>query len=397
MGMSGQNAIVEQKTRSLWRTVFMTLTGLAFIGFMAGGIATLHIRANAEAAPDPNPPVSVAVRPVRLTSGYTIIERFAGRLEPVRQTHLSFERAGLVTDVFFEEGDQVSQGAVVARLDTAKLNVERDRVQAQRKELEARQALAKVTLDRQRVLESKGWQSEQRYDEARFQLAEISASIGRLDAGIASIDVDIGKSVLMAPYAGTVASRLIDEGTVVNAGTAVIELLESGARQVRVGVSVEAAQSLDKGHIYRLGAGGSVFKGRLISKRPDLQTGTRTATVLLEALGGEDVPDLLALPVRDLVDVHLLELAKVVDDLPVDLGLEVVADGHAEAVGQHVGDAQHERDQHAALQLCTGDAGDDGERGDRPVHGPQHGIADVAVGRAAGDAGSDRFLGVLLA
>jgi RND family efflux transporter MFP subunit len=268
----------------------MALTGLTFVSFMTGGIATLHLGANAEVPPDANPPVSVAVRAIRLASGYTITERFVGRLEPVRQTRLAFERAGLVTEVLFEEGDQVRRGAIVARLDTAKLEAERVRLQAQRKELQARQALARVTLDRQRVLASKGWQSEQRYDEARFKFAEISASIGRLDAAMASINVDIGKSVLKAPYAGRVADRLIDEGAVVDAGTALIELLESGARQVRVGVSVKAAQSLHKRQIYRLSANGRVFQGRLISKRPDLQTGTRTVTVLLAALGGENVP-----------------------------------------------------------------------------------------------------------
>lgn len=268
----------------------MALTGLTFVGFITGGIATLHMGANAEVPPDANPPVSVAVQVVRITTGYTVTERFVGRLEPVRQTRLAFERGGLVTKVLFEEGEQVRRGAVVAHLDTAKLKAERVRLQAQRQELRARQTLAKVTLDRQRVLASKGWQSEQRYDEARFKFAEISASIDRLDAAMASIDVDIGKSVLKAPYAGRVAARLIDEGAVVDAGTALIELLESGARQVRVGVSVKAAQALNKRHIYRLSANGRVFQGRLISKRPDLQTGTRTVTVLLDALGGENVP-----------------------------------------------------------------------------------------------------------
>lgn len=89
MGMSGKNATSEHKTHSLWRGTFLTLTGLAFIGVMAAGIATLHIRANAETPPEANPPVSVAVRAVRLTSGYTITERFAGQLAPVRQTRLS--------------------------------------------------------------------------------------------------------------------------------------------------------------------------------------------------------------------------------------------------------------------------------------------------------------------
>lgn len=277
------------KKRTLWRATAMALTGLTFVGVMAAGIATLHMRANAEAPPEANPPINVEVRTVRFTSGYTVTERFAGRLEPVRETRLAFERGGLVTEVLFDEGDLVGAGAVVARLDTAKLEAERKRLEAQRKELSARQSLAKVTLQRQRALASKGWQTEQKHDEARFSLEEVSAAIARLDASIGSIDVDIGKSVLRAPYAGHFAARFIDEGAVVDTGTAVAELLESGVRQVRVGVSVDAAQSLDVGYTYRLSAGSNLFPGRLISKRPDLQTGTRTVTVLFEALGGEDV------------------------------------------------------------------------------------------------------------
>ncbi len=211
-------------------------------------------------------------------------------MEPARQTRLSFERGGLVVAVMFEEGDPVSPGAVVARLDTAKLRAERDRLLAERKELQARQALAKATLERRRVLSSKGWQSAQKFDEARYGFAETSAAIDRLNAAIAAIDVDVGKSVLKAPYAGTVAARSVDEGTVVEAGSMVVELMESGARQVRVGVAVEAARSLRKGQAYPLSAGGNFFPGRLISKRPDLQTGTRTVTVLFEAERGEAVP-----------------------------------------------------------------------------------------------------------
>ena len=273
-----------------WRGFLVVMTGLAFVGFMAGSIATLHWRANAEAPATANPPVTVAVQTVRLSGGYSITERFAGRMEPARQTRLSFERGGLVVAVMFEEGDPVSPGAVVARLDTAKLRAERDRLLAERKELQARQALAKATLERRRVLSSKGWQSAQKFDEARYGFAETSAAIDRLNAAIAAIDVDVGKSVLKAPYAGTVAARSVDEGTVVEAGSMVVELMESGARQVRVGVAVEAARSLRKGQAYPLSAGGNFFPGRLISKRPDLQTGTRTVTVLFEAEGGEAVP-----------------------------------------------------------------------------------------------------------
>ena len=300
MGSPGKAATPERSSerdperdggaRALLRGALLGLTGLGFLGLMGGGIAALHFRAAAEPATPANPPVSVAVRQIRLDDGYDVTERFAGRLEPARETHLAFERAGLVLAVLFEEGDRVERGEVVARLDTAKLEAERDRLRAQRRELQAQEALARATLKRQETLATKGWQTEQRYDEARFGLAETAAAIERIDAAIASVEVDIGKSVLTAPFAGSVAARSVDEGAVVAAGAPVVELLESGARQLRVGVSVEAAEALEAGRLYRLDADGRRLEGRLIAKRPDLQTGTRTVTALLEVTGGEAVP-----------------------------------------------------------------------------------------------------------
>jgi len=275
---------------AIWRILLQSTTALGFLGLMAGGVAMLHMRANAEVQPAANPPVTVAAQTISLSRGYTIVERFAGRLEPVRQTQLAFERAGLVSRVLYDEGDAIAKGAIVARLDTSKLSAERDMLVAQRKELTARLALAEATLKRQKELNTKGWRSAQNYDEARFSYQEIAAAISRMDASIASIDVDIGKSVLKAPFAGQIAARSIDEGAVVSSGTPVVDLLETGNRQVRIGVSVEAARALRTGETYRLSATGQEFDGRLVSKRPDLQTGTRTATVLLEAIGGEEVP-----------------------------------------------------------------------------------------------------------
>lgn len=279
-----------QGWRKAGRGAAMALTGLTFLGLMGAGIAGLHIRAKAEAPPDANPAVAVTARTIRFEDGYTVAERFAGRLEPARQTRLAFERAGLITQVLFDEGDRIEAGAIVARLDTAQLEARRAQLVAQQGELQARLDLAKVTLTRKKSLKSKGWQSVQRFDEARFGVAELTAAIERVNASIRSVDIDLGKSEIRAPFAGTIAARTIDEGAIVSAGTAVLELLEADARQVRVGVSVEAAAALAPGRIYSLRAGGRSYPGRLISKRPDLQTGTRTVTALFEAHTAKDVP-----------------------------------------------------------------------------------------------------------
>lgn len=267
----------------------MTVVGLSFVGLAAAGIGALHIRAAAEIPPEANPPLSVAVQPAKLQNGYSVIQHFAGRLEPNRRTHLSFERSGLVTSIAFDEGDSIEKGAVIARLDTAKLEAERARLEAQRRELDARLALARLTLARQDDLKKKGFRSEQRYDEARFQVEELSATIDANAAAIRSMNVDISKATLRAPFSGTAGERMIDEGTVVSAGAAVISLLEAGVPTVRVGIAVDASRSLTVGNTYALVAGTDKFDGTLTALRPDIATGTRTAIALFDAPAAKPV------------------------------------------------------------------------------------------------------------
>ena len=62
------------------------------------------------------------------------------------------------------------------------------------------------------------------------------AGIDRVKAQIASIDIDIAKSKITAPFDGIVSSRLIDEGAVVAAGTPLLTVLEADRRQARIGL-----------------------------------------------------------------------------------------------------------------------------------------------------------------
>ena len=71
-----------------------------------------------------------------------------------------------------------------------------------------------------------------------------AAAIDRVAAQISEIDIDIRKSQLKAPFDGRISRRVIDEGAVVAAGTPIVTLLESGRRQVRVGVPPRIAASL---------------------------------------------------------------------------------------------------------------------------------------------------------
>ena len=281
-----KSKVVDRSCAGSYRAVIFV--GLA--GVMAVGVGAIHLRAATQAAPRLHPPVAVETVAIAKHRSYAVAERFAGRLEPAREAHLSFELSGLVVDVLVEEGDHAAKGDIVARLGTLKLSAERGRLLARKGELKANLALAEATFGRQRKLRDQGWQPEQSYDEARFAVAELRSAIERLDASIEAVDIDIEKAVLRAPFAGRIAGRLVDEGTVVEPGVPIVEILGSGRRHIRIGVPVDASDALNSGDTYRFASGVNRFAGRLVSERPDIQTGTRTITALFETDEAGDIP-----------------------------------------------------------------------------------------------------------
>lgn len=268
----------------------MGATALTFIGIMGAGIAGLHQMANATAPIEAAPPVPVRAEIILPAQGYTVQSRFVGRLEPARETRLAFELNGLVTQILVEEGDVVTQGQAIARLDTAKLEAERAKLTARRRELQAKLGMAQLTVNRKKRLMEAGHGSIENHDEARFAVAGLDAAIENVDASIKLIDVDIAKSVLRAPFSGRVGSRLTDEGAVVSPSSPIIHLLETEKRQVRIGVSVKASSGLTRNRDYALFANGRTYKARLLVVRPDLSASTRTVSAVFEVAGATDLP-----------------------------------------------------------------------------------------------------------
>jgi len=284
--------------RDPWTRLRAGLLGLGFLALLAGGSVWFHLRAEEAPAPAPEP-VPVAITRVEQTDGYTVEARYAGRLEPARSTALAFERAGTVMTVLVDEGGRVQAGDAVARLDTDRLEAERDELAARRAETLAQLEIAR--LDQQRIarLHAAGHASAEADDEARLDVRRLEAAVATLDAGLRAIAVDRRKSVLRAPYAGTVAARHLDDGAVAGAGTPVMDLLESAARRARIGVPASVAGTLEPGTPHELLTSAGRLPATLIPLRPDLSGGTRTVEAIFE------VPAAKAPPFGELVELVL--------------------------------------------------------------------------------------------
>lgn len=285
----------------------VALTVAGIVGLGAGGIALLHLKANAEPVRAPFPPITVETFQTTPERSYQRTVTYTGRLEAARQTQLAFERGGLVIAVVREEGQSVQAGDVVARLDTSELQAARRQLEARKRELEAQHELARLNLKRQNSLKRGGWSPEQRFDEARASLARLTAAVAQVEAELDGNRIALEKSQLKAPFAGVVGRRTIHEGTVVAPGTALLTLIETGRLKARIGLPPHVADALDAGSTHTLRMDRASLTARLDALRPDLATGTRTVTAIFEVAGG-GVPirigDLVTLAASETVREH---------------------------------------------------------------------------------------------
>jgi membrane fusion protein, multidrug efflux system len=205
----------------------------------AGAVAGLALSLAACGHEAPPAPAHPAAGPPRALAT-TAVERTGDGGVAVPAVVQARQRAALVAripasvlELPWREGDRVSAGAVVARLDDA----------APRAALAAAEAAAQAaSTDRARVeaLLAKGAATPREADESRVRAAGAAAGVAAAREGLAY-------AVLRAPFEGTIASRPTHVGDVVTPGTVLVEVEGTGGLELKAFVEGDAASRLRPG------------------------------------------------------------------------------------------------------------------------------------------------------
>lgn len=113
------------------------------------------------------------------------------------------------------------------------------------------------------------------------QILAQQAQIRQIEAQIAELEIILSKNVLYAPFSGIISLRYLDEGTVVSAGEAVVRLVENTRPEVRVGVAPQAMSQLNIGSQHLVRVGEETYTAEVLSILPEVDSATRTRTVIL--------------------------------------------------------------------------------------------------------------------
>ncbi len=265
-------------------TLAVASVAVVAVGF---GSQKLAQRAEAVPAPDAAPVMPVATRKLELASGYAVTRSFVGQVEAQRTAVASFELNGQLDEILVDEGDVVKAGQPLATLDTSLLEAERTRLTANQSALEAQLRFARQTVERLSKLNDQGFASQAGLDEALARSDELVSRIAEVEAALTGNAIQTEKSKVYASFDGRVTQRMVDGGESVSPGQPLVEILENGAPQLRVGLPLDmAADELDAA---TLTIAGKPYEVALITLRPDVDPVTRTRTALFEIKAAADV------------------------------------------------------------------------------------------------------------
>jgi membrane fusion protein, multidrug efflux system len=160
------------------------------------------------------PPVPVLVASAEARDMPVTLE-LVGRAEAYESVTLKARVDGQVAAVDYIEGQHVKAGQVLVRLDEGDSAARLRQAEATLARDQANLAKAKSDVSRYSALRNVGFVSEEKVDEVRAVLAAAEATVKADQAAVDLARLQLGYTLIRAPFAGVVGARLVFPGSAV--------------------------------------------------------------------------------------------------------------------------------------------------------------------------------------
>jgi RND family efflux transporter MFP subunit len=178
---------------------------------------------------------------------YEVVREYIGKVTSKQFTSLSFEYGGKVENVYIDSGEQIKKGQLLATFNTELLEIKLQEIAASISQLNAQAELNRLNLERINKLSEKGYSSQQKLDELQTEKKVISADLARQQANKSTINYQISKAKLHAPFDAVISTRSVAEGEVFSPNQIAFEIIKQAEHEIAVGVPVKVARELTIG------------------------------------------------------------------------------------------------------------------------------------------------------
>ena len=156
-----------------------------------------------------------------------ITEQSVGSLEGLTNPTVSSEVAAKVIRIHVNTGQAVKQGQLIATLDATDLSLQALEAQAEVARIEALLANQNKIVERNQVLVSKKFISQNALDNDSSQQAALKEQWAGAKARLDSVKHNSSKTKVYAPAAGKIEKKLIDDGEFLRVGDPIVLIVSS--------------------------------------------------------------------------------------------------------------------------------------------------------------------------
>lgn len=268
-----------------WMTQRSGTLVLLFFAIPTVFLFLLMKAAGAGQVPDaPKEPFAQQVDVIKVEhqESYTRLVKVVGRVEASKQASLGFELGGTLLNTYVDEGDHVTKGQLLAELDLLRLQAQLREFEAGIARATADARLAKLSEDRVASLVKQKLESSQRLDETREATLSAQALVREIEARRDFVLVQVEKSKIFSPFDGTILTRPVDPGSVVNQGMTIFSIQKDADTEVRMAMAADKVFQLEMGESYKLYQAKNTFNAKLKSVANARTINTRTVDAIFE-------------------------------------------------------------------------------------------------------------------
>lgn len=214
----------------------------------------------------------------------------SGSLSPVLQSTVKSKVPGEVRKVAVREGDRVSEGQVIATIDTADLQSKLDSQVAAFEEARARYGIAQKNRENNLQLLRQKFISQNAFDTTDSTFEAAAASMRSAEAQLRMAKKAMDDAIVRAPIAGIVARKMVNPGEKVGVDSPLFAIVDLSRMEIEAPAPASEIPGVKPGQAATFkvdGFGDRVFEGRVERINPTAEQGSR-AIVLYLSIANRD-------------------------------------------------------------------------------------------------------------
>ena len=205
---------------------------------------------------------------------------------PLRATNTAFVKArvaGELQGLSLREGDRVTAGQVVARIEATESQARVRQAQQQAEAARAQVDIARRSFENNRSLVEQGFISKTALETSLANLSAAEASYRAAQAGAELAAKALDDTVLRAPMAGVVAQRLAQPGERVAIDTRILEIVDLSRLELEASISPADSLRVKAGQVARLTIEGATapLAAKVVRVNPSALSGSRAVLAYL--------------------------------------------------------------------------------------------------------------------